>query len=315
MESALITIIVPVYNVAVYLDRCVESIIHQTYHNLEIILVDDGSTDGSADLCDLWAERDERIRVIHQENGGLSMARNAALDIMTGDYVAMVDGDDYVGIDFARILYKVISHNRADIAAAAWSIFDDGNDPQITLDDGPELTFTSSEAIDDVFYQHTLTNSACSKLFKSSIFKTLRFPQGLLYEDLAVIYDILEGAQTVAYTSRTLYYYRQRSGSITQKFTPERIHVLDITEQIEKRMATAAPEHLPAARSRRLSACFNILLLCPTDGSMDDVVARCWLGIKTLRKGCLLDPHVRLKNKLGILLSYFGLKALRLFHR
>ncbi len=315
MESALITIIVPIYNVAVYMDRCVDSILHQTYKRLEVILVDDGSTDGSAEKCDQWAQRDERIRVIHQENAGLSMARNAGLEVMTGEYVAMVDGDDYIGIDYVKSLLAAIERHHAAIAAARWSLFDDGIEPHQDFNEEELTTFTSDEAIDDVFYQHTLTNSACSKLYRAELFKTLRFPAGILYEDLAIAFDLFKAAPVVVHTSRVLYFYRQRQGSITTTFTPERTHVLDITEQLEKRVAKAYPEHLAAVRSRRLSACFNILLLCPRDGSMNDVVDRCWQGIRQLRKGCLLDPRVRRKNKLGILVSYLGPKILRLLHR
>ena len=314
MEGPLITIIVPIYNVAVYMDRCVDSIIHQSHKTLEIILVDDGSTDGSAGKCDQWAQRDPRIKVIHQPNGGLSMARNAALDIMTGDYVMMVDGDDYIAPHAVATLLSLITSTGAGIAAAGWCLFADGTEPAIDPNKDKQTTFTSSEAINDVFYQHTLTNSACSKLFKADVFKTQRFPKGMLYEDLAIIYDLLTEAGTIAHTTTMLYFYRQRTdGSITSTFTRQRANVIDIMEGLEQRIAGKAPQHLKAVRSRLLSAYFNIFLLCPQDGSMDDIIDRCWTGIKRLRKGCLLDPRVRAKNKAGIILSYMGQHALSFF--
>lgn len=316
MESTLITIIVPIYNVAVYMDRCVDSILTQSYRNLEVFLVDDGSTDGSAEKCEQWASRDERIKVIHQENAGLSMARNAALDVMTGDYVVMVDGDDYIAPDSITTLYNIIETTGAGIAAAGWCLFDDGTEPAMDQNEGKVTTFTASEAIDDVFYQHTLTNSACSKMFKADVFADLRFPAGMLYEDLAVIFNALQAAGKVAHTTRLLYYYRQRtSGSITSSFSRKRTHVLDIMEQLEERVSDEAPQHLPAVRSRLLSAYFNIFLLCPQDGTFDDVITRCWRGIKRLRGKCLLDSRVRSKNKAGIMLSYLGQRALRLANR
>lgn len=314
MEGPLITIIVPIYNVAVYMDRCVDSLLHQDYSNLEIILVDDGSTDGSAQRCDEWAQRDPRIKVIHQANGGLSAARNAALNIMMGDYVTMLDGDDFVSTTFVSTLLNIINTTGASLAAAAWTLFTDGTEPHIDTTPGKVTTFTSAQAINNVFYQHTLTNSACCKLFKSSLFNNVRFPVGMLYEDLAVIYDLLSQATTVAHTSQSLYYYRQRtSGSITSSFSRRRTHVLNITEDLEQRIAAEAPQHLAAVRSRRLSACFNIMLLCPDDGTMDDVIDRCWAGIKALRWQCLTDPRVRTKNKIGALLSYLGKWTVRLF--
>lgn len=313
MESALITIIVPIYNVAVYMDRCIDCLLHQDYNNLEIILVDDGSTDGSGERCDYWAALDSRIKVIHQPNGGLSAARNAALDIMTGDYVTMLDGDDYLDTRFVSTMLGLLVSSNADIAAAGWTLFADHTNPSPDHSQGKITSFTSPQAIDDIFYQHTLTNSACSKLFRASVFDNLRFPQGMLYEDLAIIYDIVKRARTVVHTSQSLYYYRQqRAGSITSTFSRKRTHVLDILDNLENRIQVEAPQHLAAVRSRRLSACFNILLLCPTDGTMDDVIDRCWLGIKSLRRDCLFNGRVRLKNKLGILLSYLGKPLLRL---
>ncbi len=315
MESALVTVIVPIYNVAVYMDRCVASITAQTHRNLEIILVDDGSTDGSGTKCDDWAQHDARISVIHQPNAGLSMARNAALNAMTGQYVTMVDGDDIIAPDCISTLYNLMNDTGATIAASGWTLFNDGTEPTMDSSAGRVTTFTSSQAIDDVFYQHLLTNSACAKLYRATVFDHVRYPQGLLYEDLAVIYDVLQAAPVVAHTTRSLYYYRQRNGSITASFSRRRTHVLDIMEQLEQRVATEAPQHLPAVRSRLLSAYFNIFLLCPTDGSMDDIVTRCWTGIKRLRHGCLIDRRVRLKNRLGILLSHLGQFPLRLLGR
>lgn len=313
MEGPLITIIVPIYNVAVYIDRCVDSLLHQDYRNLEIILVDDGSTDGGSLVCDKWGKRDPRVKVIHQANGGLSAARNAALDIMTGDYVTMLDGDDFVSTAFVSTLLNIINTTGASIAAAQWTLFTDGTEPHIDTTPGKLTTFTSVQAINDVFYQHTLTNSACCKLFKSSLFHDVRFPVGMLYEDLAVIYDLLRQAPAVVHTSQSLYYYRQRNFSITDGiYNPKRTHVLDITEQLEQRMAAEAPQHLAAVRSRRLSACFNIMLL---HGASDDVTARCWAGIKALRWQCLVNPHVRAKNKIGILLSLLGKQAVLLFKK
>lgn len=306
MESALITVIVPIYNVAAYIDRCVDSIINQTYKNLEIILVDDGSTDGSSAKCDQWAARDSRITVVHQPNGGLSAARNTALDRMHGAMVTMVDGDDYIATDMVENLARLIEVSNANIAVTALASFYDGDEPKVSQGKVHIKIFTADEAIDDVFYQKTLNNSACTRLFRASIFKKLRFPVGMLYEDLAIAYDVLRAAGTVAFIDRQLYFYRKHSGSITATFSRKRTHVLDIMEGLEKRIAIVAPRHLPAVRSRLLSAYFNIFMLCPRDNEMADITTRCWTGIKRLRTSCLLDRHTRLKNKAASLLSYLG---------
>ncbi len=158
MEGALVTVIVPIYNVAVYMDRCVDSIVRQSYRNLEVILVDDGSSDGSGAKCDEWAARDSRIRVIHQTNAGLSMARNAGLDAMAGQYVAMVDGDDFIARDAISTLYNIMEATGAQIVASGWTLFADGTEPSEDSSVGRITTYTSNEAIDDVFYQRKLTN-------------------------------------------------------------------------------------------------------------------------------------------------------------
>ena len=177
MSQPLVTVIVPVYQVERYLTQCLHSIVSQTYDRLEIWLVDDGSTDGSAQLCDDWAARDSRIHVIHKPNGGLSDARNAALDVMTGDLVMMVDGDDYVGGDCVETLVRVIGDTDSDMAVGQWQMFRDGDSvaPPSSLP-GQVKVFTRDQAINKVFYQDTLTNSACSRLFKAALFSGLRFP-------------------------------------------------------------------------------------------------------------------------------------------
>ena len=302
-----VTVIVPVYNVVDYLPQCVESIARQTYAHLEIILVDDGSTDGSGPLCDEYAAHDPRIRVIHKVNGGLSDARNAALDVMTGEFVTMVDGDDYIADDCVETLLRLLQDTASDFAVGRWRMFDDVNGlPDDNTDTDQVTIYSQDQAIKKIFYQDTLTNSACSRLFRASLFDQVRFPEGLLYEDLAVVYPLLQQVKKVAYTDHLVYFYRQHQSSITGHFTIQRTHVLDILETLEQSLAQERSQYLPAVKSRLLSAYFNILLLCPSTDEFQTVVDRCWKGIKRLRWGCLADIHVRLKNKLGILASLAG---------
>lgn len=308
MQAPLVTVIVPVYNVEPYLPQCLDSIVGQSYERLEILVVDDGSTDGSGALCDDYARRDSRVRVVHKPNGGLSHARNAALDAMTGDVVMMVDGDDWIARDCVQALLTLMTDTACDVAVGRWQRFGDGGAPTDGggQRDGSVRLYDRDQAIDDVFYQHTLTNSACSRLFRARLFDGVRFPVGKLYEDLAVAYPLLKQVARVAYTRRTVYYYRQRNDSITGHFTRQRTQVLDILDDIERQVTAEVPQHLPAVRSRQLSAYFNILLLCHRLPGYDDVEQRCWQGIKDRRWGCLLDGKVRLKNKLGILASLVG---------
>lgn len=305
----LISVIVPAYNAEAYLDQCLESIVTQSYRRLEIMVVDDGSTDGTSRICDGWACRDKRIRVIHQPNGGHSAARNAALDVMTGDLVTMVDSDDVLHPEFVTSLLNVMLQTGADIVVGGYTPFS-GTTPSFhqSARDFTTNCFNQQEAIMAVLYQQGLTHSPWGRLFKASLFDGIRFPLGIIYEDLAIIYPLLCRCSLVVSIKRSLYGYRQHDRNSMRVFSPRRTAVLDVCEQLEGQMLSEAPQYLKAARSRLLSAYFNILLLSHQDNSFDfhQVQDRCWSGIKRLRWQCLIDPSVRLKNKMGILVSFLG---------
>ena len=305
----LISVIVPVYNVENYLDQCMESIVGQTYPHLEILMVDDGSTDNSGTLCDQWAERDQRIRVIHQENGGLSAARNTALDAMSGELVIMVDSDDVLHPDAVSILLQAIQAHHADVAIGSFVVFDgkDVNWPTIT-NEKTVRHYDSQAALKAIYYQDKLTNSSCWRLFKASLFNDVRYPVGKYYEDLAIVYPLYKKCSLVVGIDDAVYGYRQRNDSILGRFSLKRADVLDICEQLERQVQTEDVELLHAVRSRLLSAYFNILLLSYQDKEQDfkELQDRCWKGIKRLRHNCLIDSNVRPKNKAGIIASYLG---------
>lgn len=305
----LISVIVPAYNAEAFLDQCLESIVAQSYRHLEILVVDDGSTDGTGALCDRWAERDSRIRIIHQPNGGHSAARNAALDAMTGELVAMVDSDDVLHPEFASLLLQAMRQSGADIAVGDYIPFYD-NAPAFpeAAETGPIRNFNQQEAILAMLYQQGLTHSPWGRLFKASLFNGIRFPQGIIYEDLAIIYPLLCRCKLVTSIGITLYGYRQHESNSMRVFSQRRTAVLDVCEQLEQQMKNEAPQYLKAAQSRLLSAYFNILLLSKQDktGDYRQLQDRCWAGIKRLRYQCLLDPMVRRKNKIGIITSFLG---------
>lgn len=305
----LISVIVPVYNAGAFLDQCLESIVNQTYRHLEILVVDDGSTDGSGEKCDRWAERDERIRVIHQPNGGHSAARNTGLDNIMGPQMAMVDSDDVLHPQFFSTLLDLMQTHQADIAVGGYLPFF-GNAPEFQdpIKDSDTRLLDQHEALLAVFYQQGLTHSPWGRLFKASLFDGIRFPLGIIYEDLAIIYPLLQHCQRVATTSQVLYGYRQHESNSMRVFSPRRTAVLDVCEKLEQQMQVDNPQYLRAVRSRLLSAYFNILLLSNQDKSGDykQLQERCWQGIKRLRRDCFFDTNVRKKNKLGIIASLLG---------
>ena len=205
----MVSVIVPVYNVREYVRECVQSIIAQTYASLEILLVDDGSTDGSGVILKELAEKDARIRILHKENGGLSDARNYGLANAQGEFVAFVDGDDLADPEMIRQLLDAAELNGADIAVCDMNYFYE--DGRVSFSSGGQFDKGSVKADPGLI---AINNSACNKLYRRSLFADVSFPKGLWYEDLATVPILLYKAGLIIKVSKPLYRYRQRSGSI-----------------------------------------------------------------------------------------------------
>ena len=207
-----ITVIVPVYNVAPYLPKCIDSIRNQTYQNLEIIVIDDGSTDGCGEICDAYAKKDERIRVVHQKNQGLSAARNTALDIMTGDLVGFVDSDDWIEPDYYEQLERVMKENGADVSVNGYyKVYQNGRYPVPCqgLDhmmDGLE----GVAALEQAGFGYTVWN----KLYRRELWDSIRFPAGHVFEDVLTTWKVLLRAQKVICIKKCGYNYIARKSSI-----------------------------------------------------------------------------------------------------
>ena len=210
MDEVLISVVVPVYNVEHYLKKCVDSICHQTYRNLEIILVDDGSTDCSGSLCDEFATSDSRIRVIHKSNGGLSDARNAGMELASGEWWMFVDSDDYIAPDTAETLLLAAVENHCEIAVCnMMRIYEDGKQEPFYCP-VTEPTIWAGEQRFETLRQP----SVCNKLFRADLFKELRFPKGKFYEDTFVYHVLAHRANRIALTGLSGYYYLSRRESI-----------------------------------------------------------------------------------------------------
>lgn len=211
----LISIIVPVYKVEAYLDECVESIVHQSYKNLEIILVDDGSPDRCPAMCDAWSKKDPRIQVIHKTNGGLSDARNAGMSRATGQYVAFVDSDDWIEKNYIEWLYRAIQETASDLAACdVREVFTKEDVPVISDESGDVKKCTSLEALSDLLKGQGFRAVAWNKLYRAELLKDEHFEVGRLHEDEFFSYRIFDKAASLAYVDLPLYNYRQREGSI-----------------------------------------------------------------------------------------------------
>lgn len=217
-SGSLISIIIPVFNTRPFLAEVLDSVIKQTYQNLEIIIVDDGSTDGSGEICDAYAKKDKRVRVVHQENKGLSSARNAGLDIMSGDAVAFVDSDDACHPDYIGAMAAAMIREQPELVVCRYTTHKTNGKMVQT---GREKTRPSigQGSYDRAHALYALVDSSLNhgvwnKLYKKELWETVRFPDGHVYEDTDTVYQIIDQCRTVYALDRALYLYRNRPGSI-----------------------------------------------------------------------------------------------------
>lgn len=213
-----ISVIVPIYKVENYLHRCVDSIINQTYTNLEIILVDDGSPDKCPRICDEYAKKDSRIRVIHKKNGGLSDARNAGLDIATGEYIGFVDSDDYISLHFYQKLINVMKVSDSDIVECEIKKFKDTDEIDYIENNKLDFkTFNTYEAMEDLILNNILSVTVWNKLYKREVIEKFRFKVGKTNEDDFYTYLAFDNSNKISKLDEELYYYLQREDSIMGK--------------------------------------------------------------------------------------------------
>lgn len=259
----MISVIVPVYNVIEYLDRAVLSIVNQTYRDLEIILVDDGSTDGSSLECDNWSWKDERIKVIHKENGGLSDARNAGLNIATGDYVMFPDSDDYIDNDFCEKMISQMANPKVTLVCCGFLITDINGNESVSAPKERRL-LSKKEAIEDIISSgNDVRPSACNKLFKRCLFDDIRFNTDVVQEDTESMPRIIDNGDMVVVTNETFYHYIKRPGSISTKreFDAKNIEFLRCMNRYASFYRTKYPELFAKYTYYQMSNYFGILSL------------------------------------------------------
>ena len=228
MDVPLISVIIPVYNVERYLDRCVQSIVDQTWSNLEIILVDDGSPDNCPAMCDAWAEKDSRIKVIHKENGGLSDARNAGMAIASGTYMGFVDSDDWIKPEMYQLLYERMLEDGSDIAACGVEmVYEDGR-PSCRMTPEGNCVLDQTAALEALIWGSRLKHPVWYKLYKTDLIRDLRFPVGKYHEDVFWTWQAVIRADKVSVLDTLCYSYVQRSGSIMgESFSEKRLDAIE----------------------------------------------------------------------------------------
>lgn len=262
--APLISVIIPVYNTKNYLKNCLNSIVKQTYNNLEIIIIDDGSQDGSGEICDAYAKKDPRIKLIHQKNAGLSSARNAALKIATGDYITFIDGDDSVTVDYVERLYELVKKYKTNFSICSFAeIY-----PERTVNFGKnysEKCFNTAECLRYMLNEQGFTTTAWGKLYARELWQNLNFPDGKIHEDIGVVYQAVMKCNKIAYTPEPNYYYYQRKNSITnQTFTADKLALISLTDKMCDDIDKKFPALQNTTNCRRMHARFSILRQMPS---------------------------------------------------
>lgn len=251
-----ISIIVPIYKVEKYLDKCVESLVNQTYTNLEIILVDDGSPDKCPEMCDKWAEKDSRIKVIHKPNGGLSDARNAGMKVVKGEYVAFIDSDDYVAYEFIERLYNLMQSEQSDIVECGVLKFTENEIPQYSYTDYKAESFCTEKGLSLLMTEKGFHQHVWNKLYKSEFALSVEFAKGKLNEDEFWTYQIFGKAKKVTKVDLPMYFYLQREGSIMgTSYNIRRLDALEAKVQRQEYIEENFPELTTQAKNDLFGSC------------------------------------------------------------
>ena len=256
MEQQKISVIVPVYRVEAFLDRCVQSIANQSYRNLEIILVDDGSPDNCPAMCDAWAEKDSRVKVIHKKNGGLSDARNAGMAIATGEFMGFVDSDDWIAPDMYQHLYDLLEADGSDIAACGVEMVWEDGTPSRMLTKSGYCVLDQEDAMRAIIEESWLKQPVWYKLYKTALICDIPFPVGKYHEDVFWSYQTVGKTQKVSVSDKVGYYYAQRSGSIMgEGYSLKRLDAVEAKRQRLEFVRRNYPGLVPACETELFFTC------------------------------------------------------------
>lgn len=264
-NTSLVSIIIPVYNTAKYLPRCLNSVLNQTYQNLEIIIVDDGSTDNSPEIIKKYAAKDNRIKITHQKNAGLSAARNTGIAKATGKYISFVDSDDEISHNMIKKLFSVLQNNNADISVCSFKeVYSNGKVAHFSQNYPPRI-YDTTEALQAMLQEHGFMVSATMKLFPTIYFKNIKFPIGKLHEDLGTTYALIMKAAKVSFIPDELYIYHHHNNSIVsaKNFDHRKFDIITLTDQMCNDIDHKYPELKNITNERRIRARFSILRQIP----------------------------------------------------
>lgn len=305
--NKIVSVIVPVYNADQYLEACVLSILTQSYAELDIILINDGSSDKSAELCDNLATNNERVRVAHTKNGGVSHARNIGISMAKGVFVTFIDADDIVDKNMIEILYSSLIKDECDISTSNITPFSTIEPSNIKQKQNKVMIMDSDDAIKEMLYEKKIINGPVAKIYRKSLFEQKKvFPKGItIGEDLYVNYYTFLKARKVAVNSASMYYYRQRDGSVTHSsFTSKRMDGLWVIKNILNDAQQHHPRLVQAAKNRLfMEAVYISIALASENLDYKAEQSECINLMKTYSKTVLYSIQSRVKFKLFALLA------------
>lgn len=272
--SSLISIVVPIYNVEQYLQKCVDSLINQTYKNLEIILVDDGSPDNCPKICDEYAKQDSRIKVIHKENGGLSDARNAGMKIATGEYILFIDSDDWIKSEMIEDMYNRMIEDNSDLVSSGVLWVDEDGVEIRNATVSENCVLNTEQAMSELINDGKLKQHVWNKLYKADLIKNIPFDKGKYHEDVFWSYKVIGEAERISIEKNSYYFYVQRSESIMgEKYSAKRLDALDAMELRCEYMKERFPKLYNNALTVYIGSCMYHLQLA-LSAKVDKLIIR-----------------------------------------
>lgn len=309
----LISIIIPAYNVEKYISKCLESIINQTYSNIEIILVDDGSTDTTTKICDEYAKKDKRIIVIHKKNGGQSEARNYALKKAKGKYITFLDSDDYVSNDYIEYMYTILKKYNADLSICSVQIVNFEN-KKYDLKEQKVSVYSTEKAFENLLYSEGIEVAVYAKLYPREYFNDIEFPVGEKYEDIAIIAKLMSKAKKIVYGDKKCYFYYTRQGSTSKSgFNKNELDYIKNTNLMLNFINEKYPNLKDAVLRYQIYSKFRILRILLFSKEKNDKIQNQMIkDIKTYDKMVFSNPRTPKRDKIAIVTLKLGLPFFKL---
>ncbi len=313
MTEPLISVILPIYNVEKYLPKCMESLLAQTYYNLELIMVDDESGEVCATLCDEYASRDKRIKVYHKKNGGLSDARNYGISHSSGEYITCIDPDDYVDKDYVEYLYTLLKKYQCLMSICQHRVRYDNGTVRDYGAKGDEVISTE-KCLERMLYHDVIDTSAWAKLYHRSLFQDVSYPVGKLFEDIGTTYRLMVQCNKIAvgYESKYNYIFHENS-IVNSDFSPNKLDLIEMTDKMARDVLRIYPKLESATKRRQVYARFSTLnqMLDTTnyDAEKKEIISY----IKENKSNVLKNPRTPKRDKVALLLISCGYRYYRFF--